>query len=615
MLLRGGRSGDLVMCFGTAKGKQRVQSSKITQCIVSVKSIAARVVERLMNSYRKMLLLRGIFMNMGAVLVAHKVITEAQLQHVLQIQRENLIQKAKSVPMGQLVVSLGYATEKDVIRAVNKHYGLSVSSLGDNIKALLREERRSVLKKLPTPNIPIWLQLSTATACIIVVTILVLSFAMLDRQKEQLYDQVVKIGMVSLNYFAYNAPIPLLEDNILELNTLIKNATDVEGLLYAFIIDQKREIKAHTDSQKIGTAYQELEGTALQSPAKIGDVTCRDYVQSDGTHVLNLSRPITFKDKTLGQVNVGMSIEFIEDLINKGRREIVITALFIVAFALVGAILYGFWFSQPIAKLLIATQEIGRGNYNHRVDLKRKDELGNFARAFNQMSAKLWEHSLVQKSFGKYVGPEVLEMIVSRPENPWMKGHRSEATILFADMRGFTPYAASKEPEEVVEILNDYFEIATRVILDYDGYVDKFIGDAVLGVFGVPVLHEDHCNNALRAAMSIQQELKKCSENGNMLLEKIGIGLDTGIVVAGNIGSQVKMEYTVIGDTVNVASRLGGLAGPGEVVISKNVYDRAADLLEVEKLPLQQIKGKKHPVEIFRVLNIVQEEADASKAD
>ena len=124
------------------------------------------------------------------------------------------------------------------------------------------------------------------------------------------------------------------------------------------------------------------------------------------------------------------------------------------------------------------------------------------------------------------------------------------------------------EPEEVVEQLNEYFEIATKAIIQFGGFVDKFIGDAILGVFGVPVFRQDHVERAVRAAIYLQHKLNSSGLSGNKLLGSIGIGIDTGIIVSGNIGSQVKMEYTVIGDCVNVASRLNGLAGPGEIIIS-----------------------------------------------
>ena len=216
----------------------------------------------------------------------------------------------------------------------------------------------------------------------------------------------------------------------------------------------------------------------------------------------------------------------------------------------------GFHFSRPISNLVLATGEIGSGNYQHKIILARNDELGNLATAFNRMGEELWKNSLMQKSFGKYIGSEVLEMIMANPENDWLKGHRNEATIVFIDIRGFSSYSELKEPEEIVEKLNEYFEIATQAIQDHGGYVDKFIGDAVLGVFGVPVYHKDHAERGVRCCKRYAKRVSEKARNGNGLLQSVGIGINSGVVVSGNIGSQDKMEYTVIGDSVNLAAHL-----------------------------------------------------------
>ena len=541
-------------------------------------------------------------MIIGEVLKKKNVITQEQLQTALNVQKDKLVQLGQAVRLGMIIVELGYATEDEVVQAINDHYRLSVTSLSDSIRELISRMRGSFAERLPAPRIPIWLQLSIATIVVILLTTFVLNFVILNRQKERLYLESVKIGMVSLKYFAENARIPLLQDNILQLNTIIKNAADVEGLLFAFIVDNGKVIKAHTDHNMIGGTSKKVDN--MENVTRKGDVTYFDYTVADGKHILNLSQPVMFKDKQLGEVHVGVSIDSIEQLVQKERASVILITACIIFFGMVIAILLGFRYSRPISKLVLATQEIGKGNYRHKVGMVRNDELGNLAAAFDQMGEELWKNSLMQESFGKYVGSEVLEMILSNPERTWLKGHRNDATILFADVRGFTHYSDAKEPEDVVEELNEYFQIATRVIVRHGGYVDKFMGDAVLGIFGVPVYRKDHVERAVRAAIYLQNELKKANNNDNKLLTSIGIGIDSGVVVSGNIGSQVKMEYTVIGDSVNVASRLNAFAGPGEVIISNTVYEQLKDMIEVEAFPLQEIKGKSEPVEIFKVLSI-----------
>jgi adenylate cyclase len=459
------------------------------------------------------------------------------------------------------------------------------------------------------PRIPIRVKLSIAIIFIIWLTILILSFVVLARQKDQLYLQTVKTGKVSLNYFANNASIPLLKDDLLVLNTLIKEAASVEGLLYAIIIDREQVIKAHTDHSRIGTVLPSVEDR--KEVKKDQNVEYFNYVLPSGGHALNLSRPITFKDKELGSVHVGISLDFINDLIRKETLSIVFLSLFIILLGIAIAILLGIEFSRPISKLVLATQEIGKGNLQYRIDMVRKDEFGDLASAFNYMAKELWNKLMIQKSFGRYVSPEVLDMILTHPEDSWLKGTRNEATILFTDVRGFTAYSETRKPEEVVEDLNEYFGIATQYILEHGGYVDKFIGDAVLGVFGVPIGHADHAERAVKATVAMQKEFqKRAGERHNYLLPRIGIGINSGVVVSGTLGSQVKMEYTVIGDSVNIASRLNHLAGPGEIVISKSVYDQTINFVSVKALPSQPIKGKSEIVEVFQVLGLKESEKE-----
>ncbi len=566
-----------------------------------VKSLISIVKKKLTGSAKRDMII-------GEVLRQKKIITKEQLEHALKVQEEKLIELGQAVAIGLIIVELGYAEEEALVKAVNEHYKISVSSLSDNIKGLVNILRGTFVDRLPAPRFPIWFQLTVTTIFVIVLTTTVFNFVILKRQEEQLYDQTVKIGLVSVNYFDNNAKIPLIEGDVLQLNTIVKNASLVEGLVYAFIIDNHGKVLAHTDLSKVGKPMEKFNHK--KKVTKLGDDTYFDHIMPDQKHVLNLTRSIAFKGKQLGHVHVGVSIDFIQDLIIRERASIIMITLLVILLSTIVAAMLGYRYSHPISKLLHATQEISRGNYRYKVDLKRNDELGNLAAAFNQMNEELWKNSLMQESFGKYVGSEILEMIMANPQSTWLKGRRNKATILFADIRGFTSYSDNNQPEHVVEMLNEYFTIATNAILEFGGYIDKFIGDAVLGIFGVPVFQKNHTERAVKAALFLQQKLKEAGENENKMYSSVGIGIDTGIVVSGNIGSQVKMEYTVIGNSVNIASRLNGIAGSGEIIISKTVYEEVIDVIHAETLPAQMIKGKSEPLEIFKIQGL-KEKPDA----
>jgi adenylate cyclase len=531
----------------------------------------------------------------GDVLLKEKIVTIGQLQKALELQMRS------NQKLGQIIVAQGFAKEEEILKAVKKHYGISLNSL-ESTEELGKPAHTTFREKIRDLRIPIRVKLSIAIIFIIWLTILILSLVILDRQREQLYAQTVKLGKTSLNYFANDAKVPLLDDDILGLNSLIKEASSVDGLLYAIIIDRKQVIKAHSDHTKIGTTMQAPD--IADKPTKEDNITYFTYTLADGTKVLNLSRPVAFNNKEIGAVHVGISIDFIKQQIRKEGIFILVLSILIVVLGISIAILLGFNFSRPISQLVLATKEIGKGNFHYKINFTRKDEFGDLATAFNFMSQELWKKLLMQKSFGRYVSPEVLDMILAHPEESWLKGMRSEATVLFTDVRGFTAYSETREPETVVEDLNEYFSIITRYILEYGGYVDKFIGDAVLGVFCIPVSQDDHAERAVKAAVKMQKELQKADCNRNRLLSKIGIGINSGVLVTGNLGSDVKMEYTVIGDSVNVASRLNGIAGPGDIIISSSTYALTKHLISAKLLPSQTVKGKSEPIGVYRVLGI-----------
>lgn len=233
---------------------------------------------------------------------------------------------------------------------------------------------------------PIRVKLSLAITFLISLTILILGFTILARQKDQLYSQTLKMGKVSLNYFANNANIPLLNDDIVRLNRLIKDASSVEGILYAVIVDRHNKIKAHSDPNNVGRILQTLQNQELR---KDGNVTYFNQDLPSGIQVLDLSRAITFKDKELGTVHVGVSLDFINHLIYREKASLLILSLFIVLLGIAIAVLLGISFSRPISKLAGAAQEIGKGNLDYRITMKRKDEFGDLATAFNYMADEL----------------------------------------------------------------------------------------------------------------------------------------------------------------------------------------------------------------------------------
>jgi adenylate cyclase len=212
----------------------------------------------------------------------------------------------------------------------------------------------------------------------------------------------------------------------------------------------------------------------------------------------------------------------------------------------------------------------------------------------------------ISSRLSRYSSPRVVEQIVANLSTPdgTMMATQSEVTALFADLSGFTSLAESREPAEVVAMLNAVFEGLTRAIFQYDGTLDKFLGDGVLAVFGAPVEQPDHAERAILAALLMQQLLGECGLTGPTG-EPIGmrIGINSGTAVAGDIGSPLRKDYTVVGDVVNVASRLqSSVATPGQIVIGPRTYELAKHAFDCEPLPEIRLKGKQQTVLPYLVL-------------
>jgi len=207
----------------------------------------------------------------------------------------------------------------------------------------------------------------------------------------------------------------------------------------------------------------------------------------------------------------------------------------------------------------------------------------------------------VRGYFEKYVSPHVISKLLES-KNLKLGGKRQEVTVLFTDLRGFTSLTENNEPELVVSLLNRYYEAASKTVFHNDGTIDKFVGDAVMAVFNAPLEQADHVEKAVKCAVEMRLEFKKLNKE----LKKeglpelgIGIGIATGVAVTGNVGSQKVVNYTVIGDVVNTAARLQGLAKKEEIVVTESVFKKAGKLLKNASMMKVMVKGKAKELVVY----------------
>ncbi len=224
----------------------------------------------------------------------------------------------------------------------------------------------------------------------------------------------------------------------------------------------------------------------------------------------------------------------------------------------------------------------------------------------NSLYAKKLQHeALTRERFQRLLSPAIAEQVISGKVEVAKGGELRDTTMLFSDIRGFTNMSESRSPQEIVEMLNEYFEQMVEIIFKYEGTLDKFVGDEVMALYGSPVKHEDDPIRAVRSAIEMLDVLNQWNteriERGQVPVH-IGIGINTGDVVAGYLGSSKALEYTVIGDVVNTGARLCSAAQAGQILVSEATLMRTGDLFEVQEQPPMPLKGKSKPMRIYSVI-------------
>jgi adenylate cyclase len=260
---------------------------------------------------------------------------------------------------------------------------------------------------------------------------------------------------------------------------------------------------------------------------------------------------------------------------------------------------------NPIEEMLNIVEKVRNGDFTQRVKVLSNDEIGMLGDAGNNMIAGLAEREQIRDTFGKYVTPQIRDEILSG-RIP-LHGERQIATLLFSDLRNFTNYVEANDPEEVIKSMREYFTAMQAAIRNYDGLVLQYVGDEIEAVFGVPLKIGDHADRAVQAALDMRRNLEDLNAKRALLGKptfRHGIGIHTGPVLAGNTGSDDRLSYALIGDTVNLASRIEGLtkALQWDILISDETTSHLSGSFELKKETPQNVKGFAKPIIVHKIL-------------
>jgi adenylate cyclase len=454
---------------------------------------------------------------------------------------------------------------------------------------------------------PLVYKVSLLITVLVVTCMGLLGSVIIHQQSRMFEDQLHEQGTTLVRLMAQSAREPLLAEDRLALDAIANGFSKSGSVIGTAITSLEGETISYGGDYHDGNRKSQGWVLAQLIANPPGSMTWE--LPTAGTarrKVISFVQPVTFQNVTVGYAMVTFSQAGMEQSLRQSIHAIVGATILIILLGIAMAFALGKRIYEPIDQLVDASRAIGNGEYKFRFKERRNDELGQLMSAFNDMAEGMLEKSQVMDALSRYVSPGVAKEILANLNEVELSGKRIDGSVIFADIVGFTQIAEEIRPEEIVSILNKYFSLITRACELNHGMVDKYLGDGIMLVFGAPQPDENHRFHAISCALL----MKRLVDHENALREQHGlfpvkfkIGINSGLMLAGNMGSRERMEYTVVGDTVNLASRLCSISNSGQIVISKDLYQHPNVEARVIAGEYQSIhlRGIREPVSSYLV--------------
>jgi len=439
-------------------------------------------------------------------------------------------------------------------------------------------------------------KLAFVLTSVIIVGMGLLSLFILGNQSH-IFDQQVEAYAAALGTQLSTAAVePVLAGDLQAVSQLTANLvyndgiegvaifSDQSELLSTIGVNPKQNPAALYSNQPLQWSVGENEQTKLSSYASI----------------------ISYEDLTVGYCVLTFNRTFMSAAYSNTIRTISAITVLMVGLGVIAAVFISKLLSRPVEQLVEGTQEIAQGNYQFRFKEQRKDELGQLMRSLNTMTEGLSKKEKVEQTFSRYVSPNVACTLMDDMDKNQLGGSHVDATVLFADISGFTSLSEQLEPAAINSLLNDYFTLIDQVAGKHKGHIDKYIGDCAMILFGAPFPDEENGLHGVQCGVEIQQvihEYNLLRQKQGMITVDFCVGINSGVMLAGNMGSERRMEYTVIGNAVNLASRLSSVATAGQVLVTREQHDSLmlASQYNTRRIQTIKLRGKTMPVEVWQI--------------
>lgn len=523
-----------------------------------------------------------------------------------------------------------------------------VNSLpGEKTKTNSRPASDSITTRLLKPFIPsrfpVALKLAFSIGVLITVGMSLLGAVIIHNQIDLLNKQVYSNGRTVVLQMAESAKEPILANDSLVLDVLTYSLATADNVLGTTIYSADRKMLSSTgynpfdmrapyanrSRQYLNNSLNTLEWQWENSPT--GRLEAVSFIS-----------PVLFEGVVVGYVLTSFSRDAMSQSINDAVRSIVSTTVILIMLGIIMSYFLGWRLSQPLHSLLKASRAIGMGRYNYRIQESRNDEIGDLINSVNstarmlelksnRMAVGILQRKQVEEAFSRYVSPNIANEIMGKLSEVKVGGDISanmardlmsqqrdgmdvggknvNASVVFIDIVGFTSKSEAMSPTGVARLLNEFYSNITRTVSLYKGTIDKYIGDCAMVLFGIPQEDKDHVFHSIAYAVffrRLMDEMNKVRIKSGDFPVFFRVGINSGEMLAGNMGTNERMQYTVVGDTVNLSSRLCSAAETDQIIITEEVYSIPGirDKVIATEYKSIKVKGKAEPIMTYLVHDV-----------
>lgn len=454
------------------------------------------------------------------------------------------------------------------------------------------------IQSLHSPIRPIAQKVALALAGLVAITLGMLWLILATNLQSLLNKQTETFGNAIAKQSAYAASELVLANDLLSLNVIATKLADDANVESAVFFGANHKLLAQSGS---AAAKENANNTRLLLPnAENQEKPASSSYSLGNTYIA----PITFQDVIAGYAQITLNKESVTSTIRTSIQWMGVTTVLILLVSFMLSFALGRHITNPVKHLTMAANAIAEGNLDYRITESRNDEIGELINSFNSMAQGLKERQQIETTFSQYMAPDIAQNILSNLDQPGIPSQYVNASVLFVDIVGFTAMCEDLEPQEVAKLLNEYYYFILKSSTLYNGSVDKYMGDGAMIIFGAVEEDLEHASHAIFCAqllLCLVDKLNSIRSHKGLPTVEFKLGIHCGEMLAGTLGCSEHMQYTVVGNTVNLAARLCNAGQPAKLVISDDVYhaSKLGNKLEVEQQMSLSVKGKAQPVPVY----------------